>query len=142
LQENKHESGCLWQNAVDAAPGPHAKDAIPPQPASVPHLTVADLRADPENGASVTESHDLHFTVGDISLLVNVQGGAGFAWALTSRDGKTDEHGSKNTDEDGAYRALPPAFDEWTQTRGPLTGKLWPKGKASDALSATEEEKK
>lgn len=70
-----------------------------------PHLTVADLYVEPEDRTSVIESHDVHFTMGDISLLVNVQGGAGFSWALNSRDGKTNEHGSKNTDKDGAYRA-------------------------------------
>jgi hypothetical protein len=94
--------------------GQNAVDALPPESASTPlgcepHLTVADLRGDPEDEASTIESHDVHFTMGNISLLVNIQGGSGFAWALTSRDGKIDEHGSKNTDQDGAYRALPPA---------------------------------
>lgn len=33
--DGDHKPDCLWQNAVDAAPGPHAKDALPPQSANL-----------------------------------------------------------------------------------------------------------
>jgi hypothetical protein len=71
-------------------------------------FSVADLPIDPERPEAGIESHDVYLRMGDVSLLVNVQGGAGFAWALSSRDGKVDQHGSKNTDADGAYAAQPP----------------------------------
>jgi hypothetical protein len=98
------------QNAVDAAPGPHAKDALPPQPVTMDAARMLLSRFEIVVDAHRNGSPNLFYRLID----------------EIAKDARTLL----------ASDALPPAPDEWTQTRGPLTGKLWPKGKASDALSA------
>ena len=75
---------------------------------SEPSLTVSDLHESPEDLTSPIESHDLYFRMGDVSLLVNVQGGAGFSWALGRMGQKTQEHGSRNTNAEGEYKRSVP----------------------------------
>jgi hypothetical protein len=70
-----------------------APDASPAK--EMPKLMVSDLRVDPEDGRSEIESHDLWLRAGNLSLLVNIQAGAEFSWAL-GFDGNHQEHGGRN----------------------------------------------